>query len=148
MRIYPFFNWLCTSLRKKSFNRNVLGHFSKSNGPIFQKVHREWNIRDATDVNTWIYCILPKFYRIFTSPLFGGEIYTGNLLWTKYPLTFQFLDVVKKTISFRLDWKYLPSSNSDMWIFIKKLEKNIFLNSISIFCHEIVHALGLSTWLS
>ena len=84
----------------------------------------------------------------FTSPLFGGEIYTGNLLWTKYRLTFQDLGVVKKTISFRLDWKYLPSSNSDMWIFIKKLENRFLEYSISIFCHEIAHALGLSTWLS
>ena len=23
-------------------------------------------------------------FLVFTSPLFGGEIYTGNLLWTKY----------------------------------------------------------------
>ena len=63
-------------------------------------------------------------------------------------VTFQFLDGGKKCLSFRLDWKYLPSSNSDMWIFIKKLEKTFFEYSISIFCHEIAHALGLSTWLS
>ena len=84
----------------------------------------------------------------FTSPLFGGEIYTGNLLWTKYRLTFQDLGCLKKGISFRLDWKFLPSSNSDMWIFIRKLENRFLEYSISIFCHEIAHALGLSTWLS
>ena len=54
----------------------------------------------------------------------------------------------QKYLSFRLDWKYLPSSTSDMWIFIKKLEKTLFQYSISIFCHEIAYALGLSTWLS
>ena len=40
----------------------------------------------------------PFFSEIFTSPLFGGEIYTGNLLWTKYRLTFQFLYGPKKDI--------------------------------------------------
>ena len=111
-------------------------------------VNNCWLLLKKKPQNTYFTPILKCFLVFFTSPLFGGEIYTGNLLWTKYPLTFQDLGCLKKKISFRLDWKYLPSSNSDMWIFIKKLENTFFEYSTSIFCHEIAHASGLSTWLS
>ena len=86
---------------------------------------------------------------VFSPRRYSAERYIVEIYYDQnIGVTFQDLGSLKKCISFRLDSKYLSSSHSYMWIFIKKLEKTFFQYSISIFCHKIAYALDLSTWLS